>query len=196
MRRIGYSMIGDAAGGKEFGWSPSLPWSPPPPDNPLGRVATFTAVDQVADGYRIVERWQTEPIHAHQVSAGQSIAFDGSKIVVNMQWTDKPVADVISARIAEIKAIAQGRILALVGTDDLMPGLIKQMNASMRAGQLNDKQINGGLTAAEQAEADALRSLAASISAIRAHSNDLEAEVAVLSSVAAVIAWTDKGWPA
>ncbi len=196
MKRIGYSLIDDDAGGVELGWSPSLPWSPPPPDNPLGRLATFTAVDQVADGYRVVERWQTEQAHAHQVSAGQSITFDGSKIVVNMQWTDKPVADVIAARIAEIKAIAQSRILALVGTDDLMPGLIKQMNASMRAGQLNDKQVNGGLTDAEKDEANRLRSLAASISAIRAHSNNLEAEIASLPTIAAAIAWTDKGWPA
>lgn len=193
MKQTGYSLID--GGGNEVSSTSRLPWSPAPPGKPKGRLATFTAAGQSADGLTVVERWETEPAHPHQVSGAPSISFDGAKVVVNRNWTDKPLADVVAARVAEIKSIAQERIVALVGARDLTDCLIKQMNANMRANELNDAQINGTLTPEEQAEADALRALAANIRAIRAHSNQLEADVAALGAVADVIAWVDSGWP-
>ncbi len=78
----------------------------------------------------------------------------------------------------DIKAEAQRRIIALVGASDLTSCLIKQLNAQMRANELNDKRISGGtLTAEETAEADALRALAAAIKAIRAKSNEIESSL-------------------
>lgn len=193
MKQIGYSLID--GGGNEVLSTSRLPWSPPPPGKPKGRLATFTAAGQSADGLTVVERWATEPAHAHQVPGPVSISYDGSKVIVDRKWTDKPLADVVAARVAEIKVTAQQRIVALVGARDLTDCLIKQMNANMRANELNDTQINGTLTPEEQAEADALRALATSIKAIRAHSNQLEADVAGLGTVADVIAWKDGGWP-
>lgn len=194
MKQIGYTLID--GGGNEVSSTSRLPWSPAPPGKPKGRLATFTAAGQSADGLTVVERWETEPAHAHQVQTLTAVSFDGAKVVVDRNWTDKPLADVVAARVAEIKGIAQQRIVALVGARDLTDCLIKQMNANMRANELNDAQINGTLTPEEQAEADALRALAASIKAIRSHSNQLEAAVAALATVADVIAWTDSGWPA
>jgi len=50
-----------------------------------------------------------------------------------------------------------------------------QLNANMRANELNDARHVRVLTPAEEAEADALRALAAAIKAVRAASNALEA---------------------
>lgn len=194
MKQIGYSLID--GGGNEVASTSALPWSPPPSGKPKGRLATFTALGQSADGLTVVERWETEPAHAHQIQGATSISFDGAKVVVDRNWTDRPIADVQASRVLDIKAIAQQRIIALVGATNLQDCLIKQLNANMRANELNDTQINGTLTPEEQIEADALRALATNIKAIRAHSNQLEADVAALATVADVVAWTDTGWPA
>jgi hypothetical protein len=74
----------------------------------------------------------------------------------------------------DVRAEAQRRIVGLVGATDLMSCLIKQLNANMRANELNDIMHSRDLTAEEYAEAVALRSLATQIKAIRASSNVLE----------------------
>lgn len=74
----------------------------------------------------------------------------------------------------DVRAEAQRRIIALVGATDLTGCLIKQLNANMRANELNDIMHSRELTSEEAAEATALRSLATQIKAIRAASNDLE----------------------
>jgi hypothetical protein len=74
----------------------------------------------------------------------------------------------------DVRAEAQRRIIALVSATDLMSSLIKQLNANMRANELNDIMHTRDLTAEETAEATALRSLATQIKAIRAASNVLE----------------------
>lgn len=194
MKQIGYALIDGA--NTEVASTKSLPWSPPPPGKPKGRIATFTAVGQEVDGYRVVEKWETEADHVYQVRGSEALSWDGQKIVATVAWLDRPLADVVARRVSQIKQIAQGRIIALVGANDLQSCLIKQLNANMRANELNDKQINGTLTQDEEAEAAALRNLATAIKAIRAHSNTLEADVAALGTVAEVAAWTDSGWPA
>lgn len=78
---------------------------------------------------------------------------------------------------ADVKAEAQRRIIVLTGAADLQSCLIKQLNASMRAIELNDKRVSvsgGVLTPEEEAESAALRGFAAAIDAIRARSNELE----------------------
>lgn len=77
---------------------------------------------------------------------------------------------------ADVKAEAQRRIIVMTGVADLQSCLIKQSNANMRANELNDIRMSGGtLTPEEEAEAAALRGLAAAIKAIRARSNVIEA---------------------
>lgn len=75
----------------------------------------------------------------------------------------------------DVRAECQRRIIALVGATDLLNCIIKQLNANMRANELNDKQINGTLTPDEQVEAEALRAMALKIKDLRAASNVLEA---------------------
>jgi hypothetical protein len=76
----------------------------------------------------------------------------------------------------DVKMEAQRRIIALTGAGDLQSCLIKQLNANMRANEMNDKRVSGDtLTPEEEAEATALRGLADGIKAIRAASNVIEA---------------------
>ena len=74
-----------------------------------------------------------------------------------------------------VRAEAQRRIIILTGASDLNSCVIKQLNALMRVGEINDKQARGeALTPQEQAEAVALRNMAAMVKAIRAASNVME----------------------
>jgi hypothetical protein len=74
----------------------------------------------------------------------------------------------------DVRAEAQRRIMALVGAATIEACLIKQLNANMRANELNDYRHNRELTTQEAGEAAALRGLADQIKAIRAASNILE----------------------
>lgn len=75
----------------------------------------------------------------------------------------------------DVKAEAQRRIVALVGTSDLQSCIIKQLNMLMRATELANKRAMGTvLTAGETAEADALQAVADQIKAIRTKSNAIE----------------------
>ena len=74
-----------------------------------------------------------------------------------------------------VKQECQRRIIALTGAIDIIGCMLKQSNANMRANELNDKRIGGGvLTEAEAGEAAALRNLAVAIKALRAKSNEIE----------------------
>jgi hypothetical protein len=75
---------------------------------------------------------------------------------------------------ADVRAEAQRRIIALVGATSFDGCIIKQLNANMRANELNDIRHGQEWTAEEAAEAAALRGLANQIKAIRAASNVLE----------------------
>lgn len=190
MKQIGYSLID--AEGQEIAASRTLPWSPAPPDKPLGRLATFDKPGQTADGYTVVERWETAPDAPGQVATASSAAFDGSKVIVDRQWTYPDIEACKARRVSEIKQDAQARIMALVGTADIIPCLIKQLNANMRANELNDIRYSREWTVEEAAEAAALRGLADMIKTIRAQSNEQEAEVLALKSSADVMAWSLK----
>jgi hypothetical protein len=75
----------------------------------------------------------------------------------------------------DVRAEAQRRIIAAVGATNLTGCFIKQLNANMRANELNDIRHTRSWTTEESAEADALRALAEQIKAIRAASNAMEA---------------------
>jgi hypothetical protein len=80
-----------------------------------------------------------------------------------------------SPNVSDVKKEAQRRIIALTGATTFDGAIVKQMNASMRATELNDIRHDRVLTAEEQVEADALRALASAIKSIRAKSNEIEA---------------------
>jgi|GEM_PF-5875227 len=91
---------------------------------------------------------------------------------------------------AAVKGEAQRRIVALTGKVALIDCIIKQSNASMRATELNDKRISGGvLTAEEEAEVTALRNLATAIKAIRAASDAVEIMTPIPLDYTANIYW-------
>ncbi len=91
---------------------------------------------------------------------------------------------------ADVKEEAQRRIIALTGASTLEACLIKQLNASMRAIELNDKRTSGAtLNDTEAAEAAALRALATAIKAVRSASNVLEAMRTIPADYA-----SDKYW--
>ncbi len=70
---------------------------------------------------------------------------------------------------------AQRRIFALVGATDFNGCIVRQLNASMRATELTNRIALGStLSAAEQAEATALQTLANRIMSIRVASNAME----------------------
>ena len=71
----------------------------------------------------------------------------------------------------DVRAEAQRRIVLLVGATDITSCLIKQLNANMRANELNDIRHDRELTEQEQTEAIYLRDLAEKIKSIRASSN-------------------------
>lgn len=76
----------------------------------------------------------------------------------------------------DVRAEAQRRIIALTGATTLTGCMIKQLNANMRANELNNTLATGGtLSAAEAAEASALQAMATAVKAIRAASNVIEA---------------------
>lgn len=87
------------------------------------------------------------------------------------------VSDAVKAaqlRLPLVRLEAQRRIIALVGATDLQSCLIRQLNANMRANELNDIRHERQWTEQEATEAAALRVLADQIKAIRAASNVLE----------------------
>lgn len=91
---------------------------------------------------------------------------------------------------AHVKAEAQRRIMAMVGAADLTTCLIKQLNANMRANELNDLRHLRPLTQEEDAEASALRSLAAAIKHVRSCSDTIEAMNPVPSDFRGDQYWT------
>jgi hypothetical protein len=98
---------------------------------------------------------------------GAVSAVDAERIATEARGPVPPMAD-------DVRVEAQRRIMALVGARDIQGCLIKQLNANMRANELNDYQHTRELTAEEAAEAAALRGLASMIKAVRAASNVLE----------------------
>lgn len=75
----------------------------------------------------------------------------------------------------DLQAEAQRRIVELVGAKTFEKSVAKQMNALMRAAELNNKLAEEkGLTSEESAEAAQLKAMASTINAIRAASNAME----------------------
>lgn len=198
MKKIGYSLIDD--GSAEIAFAHKLPWNPSPPSKPKGRIATFTEVGQEAGGYRLVERWETERENPYQISAGSSIGFDGTKVVVDRQWTNPDLSTLKTKRIVEIK-LAAGELILSRYPD------YKQANMIARQGELH--RIEAGLMRDDQGQVLPQRALTEGeigelvvianawdwIKAVRVRSNELEAEVVALGTATDVAAWQATGWP-
>lgn len=80
----------------------------------------------------------------------------------------------VQSTAQDVKDEAQRRIMALFGATDMTHCIVKQLNANMRANELNDIRADRSWTEQEAAEAQALRTMAAAIKAIRAASDVIE----------------------
>lgn len=116
--------------------------------------------------------------------------FENGQLISTTETVDPP-----EMLIAAIKASAQRRICALVGTTDTTACVVKQLNANMRATELVRKETTSSLTTEEAAEAVALETLAATIKAIRARSNEVEAMVAA-GTITTCEQIDEQEWPA
>ncbi len=93
------------------------------------------------------------------------------------KFTKAPPLSFPEVTAGQVKREAQRRIALLVGVegDNFNAMIIKELNALMRAVELNNKIAEGGtLTAEEEAEKRALAGLSAAIKVIRAKSNEIE----------------------
>ena len=91
---------------------------------------------------------------------------------------------------AHVKAEAQRRIVALVGTSDLQACIIRQLNMLMRATELANKRAMGVvLTIDETAQAASLQATADAIKAVRAKSNAIEALAPIPADFASDARW-------
>ena len=94
--------------------------------------------------------------------------------------SDRVIRDWLTERLSldaqkqAVKDECQRRIMALMGADTFDKCIIKQLNANMRAKELNDIRHDREWTAEEAEEAALLKLLAATIKAIRAKSNEIE----------------------
>jgi len=166
-------------------------------------MATYAVMDGGAIvGWREIADWDGYPIHK-RVSLDEKgdggpvlrpVVTEGAgpseQVVIEptqVRIVRSTPAVVITA--AHIKAEAQLRILAITGAPDLTSGIIKQLNANMRANELNDYRHTRPLTTEEQAEAAALRGLATAIKAVRTRSNEIEAMTPIPTDYTADSLW-------
>lgn len=105
-------------------------------------------------------------------------------------WSEAGIESLRACRIAEVKAEAGRRILALYPT-------WKQANMNMRATELVDVRLDRELTTEESAERLAMLSAAAWIKDVRAASDAIEAALPNdAEGLCAFVAATADGWPA
>jgi hypothetical protein len=149
------------------------------------------SLDDVPEHKRKI--WKTiegdAPSHDQRVEtlSGPVLQIEQNRVL--RVWTIKPrPRDEV---LAQVRAEAQRRIIAMMAARDFEHCILKQLNANMRANELNDKRTSGyTLTAEEEAEAALLRAMAAAIKAVREASNILEAMETIPSDFDA-----DSRWP-
>jgi hypothetical protein len=130
---------------------------------------------RIEDGViREIREIDPQVIPAHKRTSWLPVTREGAGSQVKHIIESDKVRAVNYPTIDDVRLEAQRRIIALVGATDLMSCLVKQLNANMRANELNDIQQAREFTQQESAEATYLRSLATQIKSIRAASNVLE----------------------
>lgn len=127
---------------------------------------------------------------------GGAVVIDGDSQIHNAVRTwiegggvpDPYETPIVTA--AHVKTEAQRRIVGIVRAPDLMSCIVKQLNANMRANELNDIRYSREWTPQEAGEAAALQGLAEVIKGVRAKSNMLEAMNPIPADYAADQYWT------
>lgn len=117
---------------------------------------------------------------------------DGWVEVSNLDLTPDELR---AQKVAEKKAEAHSRILALVPTWTEANHAREQRNALMRSARLLRRKIDGTITAEETAELNALDAIGAQIEAIRAASDLIEADIVVAADPASFDVAASPRWP-
>lgn len=140
------------------------------------------AIARYVDGQVIDRRdginLEDVPTHKKTALGWKSLVYTGSGPVEQVSVNGDVITITRSAEqpaAHNVKAEAQRRIILRTGAADLTGCIIKQLNANMRANELNDIRHTRAWTTEEAAEAETLRQLAADIKAIRTKSNAVEA---------------------
>lgn len=173
---------------------PNAPWVHPGDQTvSIGHVACSQAWlaglsdDEVVEqGLNRAEIVGSPPIHG----LGHPPKLEDINGVPTWVWSEAGVECLRACRIAEVKAEAGRRILALYPT-------WKQANMNMRATELVDIRVDRELTTEETAERDALLAAAAWIKDVRAASDAIEAALPDdAEGLCAFVASAADGWPA
>lgn len=200
MKKIGYAVVKHATG-EILARSSYLPMSPPPPDKPLGRLATFTAVGQEADGYRCVEEFEDEAAHDYQERTGETRSYSNGVLTVSYGWTDYAIDRARALKISGIKQAASDLILSRYPSFKQSNMIARQGELQrIEAGQMRDAQgqlvQKRDLTSNEISELVFIAAAWDWIKAVRTRSDAMEAEVLTLPNAASVAGYVVGGWPA
>lgn len=146
------------------------------------------------EGETIIERREIASIPPHKAYIWRPVVYEGdgplSDIVIEAEQV-RVVRTVPPITAAQVKAEAQRRIILMTGAPDFNSCIVKQLNALMRVGELNNKLAMGDtLTEAEAVEAVALQAMANAIKAVRASSNTIEALSPIPADYADNARWT------
>lgn len=106
-----------------------------------------------------------------EMLAGPDVMVEADRVVKRWGLERRPLAD----QREQVKDECQRRILAALTVNDVIPCILKQLNALMRSVKLTDTKHARELTASEVAEAAALEGLSIEIERLRAKSNAIEA---------------------
>jgi hypothetical protein len=155
------------------------------------------AIARYIDGQVVDRREDVDieavPVHKRTIMGWKSLVYTGSGPLESVSVSDDTITIARSNHpltVDHVKAEAQRRIVLRTGVSDLTQCVIRQLNANMRANELNDIRHTRAWTTEEAAEAEVLRTLAADIKAIRAKSNVIEATNPIPMDYAADSRWT------
>lgn len=152
----------------------------------IARIASDTVVE--------IRDMDLNDVPPHKRGQWLPVVYEGQGLVTRTAIeVDRVVItrSVPAPTIEDVRSEAQRRIIHAMSARDLQHCLIKQLNANMRANELNDIRHERTLTAEEEAEADALRSMAEYVKSVRAASNVLEAMNPIPDDYADNSRWQD-----
>lgn len=143
-------------------------------NNQIVKTKDFLSLDVVPEHKRSWYRPVIEEKPARsqlEMLTGPVVTIEADRVVKRWSLVRRPLAD----QKEQVKDECQRRILVCLAVNDVIPCILKQLNALMRSVKLTDVKHAREWTAQEAAEAAALESLSTEIERLRAKSNALEA---------------------
>lgn len=142
-------------------------------NNEIVKTRDFPSLDVVPEHKRAWYRPIVEEKPARsqlEKLVGPVITIEPDRVVKRWSLVRRPLAD----QRQQVKDECQRRILVVLAVNDVIPCILKQLNALMRSVKLTDIKHARELTPSEVAEASALEGLSIEIERLRSKSNALE----------------------